>query len=328
MTTSNPIDTVSYEDIVGAAARLEGVAHRTPVMTSRTLNEITGNQVFLKCENFQRMGAFKFRGAYNAISLLNDEEKARGVLTYSSGNHGQAIALSSKLQGVNATVIMPTDAPQVKINAVKGYGAEVLLYDRSVSVREVLADEMMRERNLTVIPPFDHPHIVAGQGTAAKELFEEVGELDYLLVPVGGGGLISGSALSAKALSPQCKVIGIEPETGDDGVRSFKSGKLESVENPDTIADGARTPSLGDITLAIILENVDEMHTATDRQLIESMKFVWERMKMIVEPTSMLGLSHVLCNHLSASGKRVGAIISGGNVDLKQACQFFEQLEN
>ena len=221
MSPTSNLKTVSYEEIKGAAQRLEGVAHRTPVATSQTLNDLTNNQVFLKCENFQRMGAFKFRGAYNAISQLSDEEKARGVLTYSSGNHGQAIALSSRLLGVNATVIMPTDAPNVKIEAVKGYGAEVLLYDRSVTVREVLADEMMQERNLSVIPPFDHPHIVAGQGTSAKELFEEVGELDYLLVPCGGGGLISGSVLSAKQLSPHCQVIGIEPEAGDDGVRFF-----------------------------------------------------------------------------------------------------------
>jgi len=319
---------VQYSDIEAAAQRLEGVAHRTPIMTSRTLNEQTGNKVFLKCETFQRMGAFKFRGAYNAISQLSDEEKARGVLTFSSGNHGQAVALSSKLLGVSATVIMPNDAPSVKINAVRGYGAEVLLYDRTVSVREALADEVVSKRNLTLIPPFNHAHIVAGQGTAAKELFEDVGELDYLLVPCGGAGLLSGCALSANHFAPECIIIGVEPESGDDGVKSFKSGKLETVYNPQTIADGARTHSLGDITLAIILAHVDLMTTASDIELIRSLKFIWERMKLIVEPTATLGFSHLFCGHLDVKNKRIGVLISGGNVDLSQACEYFARLRD
>lgn len=315
MSTAQQLD-VTFEDVKAAAKRLEGVAHRTPVMTSKTLNEMTGNEVFFKCENFQRMGAFKFRGAYNALSQLSDEQKQRGVLTYSSGNHGQAVALSSKLLGIKAKIIMPDDAPSVKVEAVRGYGAEVLLYDRTEVVREAYAAELQAERGFTVIPPYDHPHVVAGQGTAGKELFEDVGELDYLLVPCGGGGLISGCSISAHALSPDCNVIGVEPEAGDDGVRSFYSGKLETVYNPQTIADGARTHSLSELTLSIMRAYIAEMRTATDEELISSMKFIWERMKIIVEPTAVLGFSQLFHGHLDAKNKRIGVVLSGGNVDL------------
>jgi threonine dehydratase len=319
---------VTYREIEQAAKRLEGVAHRTPVMTSRTLNEMAGNEVFLKCENFQRMGAFKFRGAYNAMSQLSPQEKARGVLTYSSGNHAQAIALSGKVLGVKTTIIMPDNAPSVKVAAVRGYGGDVMLYDRTKYVREDLAEEVRRERNLTLIPPFDHPHVVAGQGTAGRELFEEIPKLDMMLVPCGGGGLISGCAISAKHFNSGCRVIGVEPEAGDDGVRSFYSGKLETVHNPDTIADGARTHSLSDLTLAIMRKNVDEMRTVNDNDLIKTMKFLWERMKLIVEPTGTLGLALLFNRYLDVKNKRVGVILSGGNVDLKRACELFAMLKD
>ena len=324
LTTKN-LQPVTFHDVENAAKRLDGVAHSTPVMTSRTLNELTGNDLFLKCENFQRMGAFKFRGAYNAMSQLSSAEKSRGVLSYSSGNHAQAVALSGKLLGIKTIIIMPEDAPSVKVAAVRGYGGEVLLYDRTKFVREELADELVRERKLTLIPPFDHPQVVAGQGTAAKELFEVTGQLDILLVPCGGGGLISGCSISAKYFNKNCRVIGVEPEAGDDGVRSFYSGKLEQVHNPNTIADGARTHSLSNLTLGIMRENVDEMRTVSDADLIRTMRFLWERMKMVVEPTGTLGLALLFNKNLQISNKKIGIIISGGNVDLKKACELFAQ---
>lgn len=317
---------VSYTDVEEAGTRLHGVAHRTPVMTSRSLDEQCGNTLFLKCENFQRMGAFKFRGAYNAMSRLSDEQQRKGVLTYSSGNHAQAVALSGKLLEIPTTIIMPTDAPQVKLNATRGYGAEVVLYDRAESHREDIAQELANERGLTIVPPFDHPNIVAGQGTAAMELFEDVGELDVLFVPCGGGGLLSGSSISASELSPNCTVIGVEPEAGDDGVRSFRTGTLQSVENPDTIADGARTHFLSELTLSIILQHVDDMITATDDELVSSMYFLWERLTIVVEPTGVLGLAPLFHGHLDASDQRVGVILSGGNVDLTRACQLFAEM--
>lgn len=318
--------TISYDHVIQAAERLRGIAHRTPVMTSRTLNEICRNEIFLKCENFQRMGAFKFRGAYNAMVQLGPKEKARGVIAFSSGNHAQAVALSGKLLDIPTLIVMPRDAPQVKIEATRGYGAEVILYDPDEAEREVLARRLMEERGLTLIPPFDHPHIIAGQGTAAKELFEEVGEFDYLFVPCGGGGLLSGSLLSAKALSPRCKVYGVEPQGGDDGVRSFETGVLQTVKNPQTIADGARTPSLGKLTFAIIKGLASGMLTASDEELVCTMRFLWERMKIIVEPTGVLGLAPLFHRRLGIEGKRVGVIISGGNVDLSRACELFVQM--
>ena len=321
------VPSVQFADVQAAAERLQSVAHRTPVMTSRSLDEQCGNTVYLKCENFQRMGAFKFRGAYNAMSQLSDEQKRKGVLTYSSGNHAQAVALSGKLLGIPTTIIMPNDAPQVKLDATRGYGAEVVLYDRAESHREDLAQELADERGMTIVPPFDHPNIVAGQGTAAQELFEDVGELDLLLVCCGGGGLLSGSAISARQLSPHCQVIGVEPDAGDDGVRSFQTGTIQTVENPDTIADGARTHALSELTLSIIREHVDDMITASDPELVSTMYFLWERLKIVVEPTGVLGLAPLFHGRLDAHDQRVGVILSGGNVDLMRACQLFQDVD-
>jgi threonine dehydratase len=317
---------VAFEDVKAAAERLRGVAHRTPIITSRTLNEICKNEVYLKCENFQRTGAFKFRGAYNALVQLSPEQKRRGVIAFSSGNHGQAVALSGRLLGIKTVIVMPKDAPKVKVEATRGYGAGVILYDPDEAERERLAKELMEERGLTLIPPFDHPDIIAGQGTAAKELLEEVGELDYLFVPCGGGGLLGGSLLSAQALSPRCKVYGVEPEAGDDGVRSFETGVLQTVHTPETIADGARTPSLGKLTFAIIKELAAGMLTASDEELVRTMRFLWERLKIIVEPTGVLGLAPLFHGRIEIEGKRVGVILSGGNVDLKRACTLFARI--
>jgi threo-3-hydroxy-L-aspartate ammonia-lyase len=310
--------TVTYRDIEAAAVNLRDQVNLTPVLTSRTVNDRTGNQVFFKCENFQRTGSFKFRGAYNALAQLSLEQKQRGVLTYSSGNHAQAIALAGKLLGTCTTIIMPFDAPGVKQAATKGYGAEVILYDRCETSREELGRQIAQERGLTVIPPFDHPHIIAGQGTAAKELFEAVGSLDVLLVCCGGGGLLSGSAIAAHTLSPTCKVIGVEPEAGDDATRSFHTKTLQTVENPDTIADGARTASLGKITFPLVLNYVHDMLTVSDKALLGTMFFLWERLKIVVEPTGALAATALLEGILDISDARVGIIISGGNVDLNR----------
>ena len=313
---------VSYADVASAAERLAGHAHRTPVMTSHAVDERTGAQVFFKCENFQRMGAFKFRGAYNAMSRLAPDERERGVLAYSSGNHAQAVALAGKLLGVRVTIVMPADAPAVKLDATRAYGAEVVLYDKHKEVREEVADRVARERGLPVIPPFDHPHVIAGQGTAAKELIEDAGPLDYLFVPVSGGGLISGCAVAASHLAPGCKVIGVEPEAGDDATRSFKTKTLQTCHNPDTIADGARTHSLGRLTFPLVLRYVHDMVTVSDAELVRAMLYVWERMKIIVEPTGALGAAGLFERKLPVAGKRVGVILSGGNVDLKLLARF------
>ncbi|MDP1952839.1 MAG: pyridoxal-phosphate dependent enzyme, partial [Betaproteobacteria bacterium] len=262
---------VSAEDVADAAARLEGHARRTPVMTSRMVDARTGAQVFFKCENFQRMGAFKFRGAFNALSQLTPAQKRGGVLAYSSGNHAQAVALAGTLLGVKTVIVMPADAPQVKLEATRAYGAEVITYDPKTARREELAANIASERGMSVIPPYNHAHVVAGQGTAAKELFEEAGALDYLLVPCGGGGLLSGCAVAASRWSPGCKVIGVEPEAGDDATRSFRSKTLQSCHNPDTIADGARTPSLGTITFPLVLHYVHDMLTVSDAELLKSL---------------------------------------------------------
>ena len=322
------LDTVTFDDVAAAARRIVGVAHRTPVATSRLLDQACDDRVFLKCENLQRVGAFKFRGAYNAISRLTDADKARGVISYSSGNHAQAVALVCQILGVAAVIVMPDTAPAMKLAAVRGYGAEVVLNDPRTSSREAVARSLAAERGGTIIPPFDHPDIIAGQGTAALELFEEVGELDYLFVPCGGGGLISGTALAARRLSPGCKVVGVEPAAGDDGTRSFRTGTLQTVHNPDTIADGARTPSLGHLTFKLIRQNVDDMFTVTDEDLIRTMHFVWSRLKLIVEPTGVLGLAAVLNHRYPLKGKRVGAILSGGNVDIATAAGWFESLDD
>jgi len=315
---------VSFADIAAAATRLTGVAHITPVMTSRTVNQRTGCEVFFKCENFQRTGSFKFRGAYNAIAQLRPEQRQRGVLTFSSGNHAQAIAHSGQLLDVATTIIMPKDAPGVKRQATEGYGAEVRLYDRSEMTREALAQEIAEERGSIIIPPYDHPHIIAGQGTAAKELLETVGPLDYLLVCCGGGGLLSGSAIAAHKLAPQCKVVGVEPAAGDDATRSFYSRTLQTVHNPDTIADGARTPSLGRLTFPLVLHYVTDMVAVPDEALLRTLHFLWERMKLVLEPTGVLAATALLEGFYTIPpGSRVGVILSGGNVDLGQVPALF-----
>jgi len=312
---------VSAQDIADAAARLAGHAHRTPVLRSRTVDARCGAQVFFKCENFQRMGAFKFRGAFNALSQLTPEQKRSGVLAYSSGNHAQAVALAGSLLGVKTVIVMPADAPQVKLEATRGYGAEVITYDPKTAQREQLAASIAGERGMSVIPPYNHAHVVAGQGTAAKELFEETGPLDYLLAPCGGGGLLSGCAVAASRWSPGCKVIGVEPEAGDDATRSFRSKTLQSCHNPDTIADGARTPSLGSITFPLVLHYVHDMATVNDVELLRSMFWIWERMKIVVEPTGALAAAALLERKLEGrhqlEGKRVGILLSGGNADIR-----------
>jgi len=287
------------------------------VLTSRHVDQRTRAQVFFKCENLQRVGAFKFRGAYNALTHLSDEQRQRGVLAYSSGNHAQAVALAGQLLGAPTVIVMPADAPRVKLEATRGYGAEIVTYDKHTTVREELAAGIARERGLSVLPPYDQEHVVAGQGTAAKELIEEVGQLDYLFVPVGGGGLISGCAIAAEALSPGCKVIGVEPEAGDDATRSFKSKTLQTCSNPDTVADGARTPSLGEITFPLVLRYVSDMVTVSDPELLRTMFFLWERMKTVIEPTGALGAAGLFEKVTVPAGSRVGVIVSGGNVDFQ-----------
>lgn len=318
----------TYADVEAAAGRLKGIANRTPVLTSRTFNRLTGASAFFKCENFQRGGAFKFRGAYNALKRIAETGKATGVLTYSSGNHAQALAMAGGLLGIQTTIIMPSDAPAVKVAATRGYGAEIILYDRSETTREALGRQLSEERGLPIVPPYDHPDVVAGQGTAALELFEETGPLDLLLVCCGGGGLLSGSAIAARALSPRCRVIGVEPAQADDATRSFHSGTLHTVHNPDTIADGARTPSLGKITFPLVRRHVDDMVTVSEESILRAMFFLWERMKLVVEPTGALAAAALLDGTVRAEGKRTGVIISGGNVDLRHALDLFQRLES
>ena len=308
----------TYEDVIAAAQRLEGQAHRTPVMRSRTIDQEIGAQLFFKCENLQRMGAFKFRGAFNALSKFDAAQRQAGVVTFSSGNHAQAIALSASLLGIKSTIIMPNDAPATKVAATRGYGGNVVMYDRYTEDREAIGRKLADEQGLTLIPPYDHPDVIAGQGTAAKELFEEVGELDALFVCLGGGGLLSGSALSARTLSPACAIYGVEPETGNDGQQSFRSGKIVHIDTPATIADGAQTQHLGSYTFEIIRRDVDDILTASDMQLIECMRFYASRMKLIVEPTGCLSLAAAREMKSSLKNQRVGIIISGGNVDLKR----------
>jgi len=323
-----PTLSVNYADVKAAAERIDGRARRTPMMTSRHVDQRVNAQVFFKCENLQRVGAFKFRGALNALSQLNDEERQRGVLAYSSGNHAQAVALAGQLTRTPTVIVMPSDAPRVKLEATRGYGAEVVTYDKNTTVREELSNRIARERGLSVIPPYDHVHVVAGQGTAAKELIEEVGQLDYLFVPVGGGVLISGCAVAAAALSPACKVIGVEPEVGDDATRSFKTKTLQSCRNPDTVADGARTPYLGEITFPLVLRYVSDMVTVNDDELLRAMFFLWERMKTVIEPTGALGAAGLFEKKISVpDGARVGVIVSGGNVDFAQVGKWKERVD-
>ena len=312
--------TPTYDDVAAAARRIEGHAYRTPVLTSRTADAEIGARVFFKCENFQRMGAFKFRGAFNALSQFDAQQRKAGVVAFSSGNHAQAIALSARLLGMPATIVMPKDAPAAKVAATQGYGGQVVLYDRYSEDREAIGAKLARERGMTLIPPYDHAHVIAGQGTAAKELFEEVGALDALFVCLGGGGLLSGSALATRALSPKTRLYGVEPQAGNDGQQSFRSGSIVHIDTPQTIADGAQTQHLGEITFEIIRRDVDDILTATDAQLIECMRFFASRMKMVVEPTGCLGLAAARQMKDSLKGQRVGVIVSGGNVDLARMC--------
>ncbi len=312
---------VTIADLRHAAQALRGVAHRTPVATSRSLDALFGATVFWKCENLQRVGAFKFRGAYHALTRLGAEERRRGVVTHSSGNHAQAIALAGRLLGVRTVIVMPEDAPAPKLAATRGYGAEVVTYDRARADREALSAAIARDQGLVLVPPFDHPHVVAGQGTAALELFEEVGALDFLLVPCGGGGLLSGCGIAAAALSPGCQVVGVEPAAGDDATRSFYSRQLQSCSNPETIADGARSHALGAITFPLVLRYAHAMVTVDDTELIAAMLLVWERLKLVVEPTGALGAAALLARRVPVAGKRVGVVLSGGNVDVRAVCR-------
>jgi threonine dehydratase len=312
--TGLPLPT--YADVERAARQIAGVAHRTAVVTSRSVDARVLRQVFFKCENLQRAGAFKIRGAYNAMSRLPPADRGRGVAAFSSGNHAQAVALAGQLLDIPRVIVMPADAPAVKLAATRAYGAEVVLYDRNQDDREALSARLAADRGLTLIPPFDHPDVIAGAGTAARELFEEVGPLDLLIVPCGGGGLLSGSALAAAALSPGCRVVGVEPAAGDDGQRSFRAGTLQVVPNPQTVADGARTPSLGRLTLPLILAHVADMLTVDDQTLLRTMFYLWERLKLVVEPTGALGAAALFESDIAAGAKRVGVILSGGNVDL------------
>ncbi|RQR32975.1 MULTISPECIES: threo-3-hydroxy-L-aspartate ammonia-lyase [unclassified Burkholderia] len=310
----------TYDDVAAAAARLEGHAHRTPVMTSRTIDEALGAQVFFKCENLQRMGAFKFRGAFNALSRFDATQRRNGVVAFSSGNHAQAIALSARILGIPATIVMPQDAPAAKMAATRGYGGNVVTYDRYTEDREQIGRELAEKHGLTLVPPYDHADVIAGQGTAAKELFDEVGPLDAVFTPLGGGGLLSGTALATRALSPHAKLYGVEPEAGNDGQQSFRSGSIVHIDTPRTIADGAQTQHLGNLTFPILRRDVDDILTATDAELVDCMRFFATRMKIVVEPTGCLSFAAARRMKDELKAKRVGIVISGGNVDLEHFC--------
>ena len=318
MTTTLTLPT--FDDVIAAAGRIKGFAHQTPVLTSRTINEELGAEVFFKCENLQRTGAFKFRGAFNALSKFDEIQRKAGVVTFSSGNHAQAIALSARLLGIPATIVMPEDAPASKVAATKGYGAQVVSYNRYTDDREQIGRDLAEKHGLTLIPPYDHPDVIAGQGTAAKELFDEVGTLDSFFVCMGGGGLLGGSALSTRALSPDCKLYGVEPEAGNDGQQSFRTGSIVHIETPKTIADGAQTQHLGNYTFPIICRDVTDVLTVTDAQLVEAMRFMASRMKLVVEPTGCLGFAAAREMKSQIKGQRVGVLISGGNVDIERFC--------
>lgn len=313
-------DLPTYEDVAAAAGRIAGHAHKTPVLTSRTVNEALGAEVYFKCENLQRMGAFKFRGAFNALSRFSPEQRRAGVVAFSSGNHAQAIALSARLLGIPATIVMPQDAPATKVAATRGYGGQVVSYDRYTEDREQIGRELAERHGLTLIPPYDHADVIAGQGTAAKELFEDVGPLDAFFAPLGGGGLLSGCALAAQALAPACKVYGVEPEAGNDGQRSFRSGAIVHIDTPQTIADGAQTQHLGTLTFEIIRRHVTDLLTASDAELVDCMGFMASRMKLVVEPTGCLGFAGARQMKAQLQGQRVGVLVSGGNVDLARFC--------
>jgi threo-3-hydroxy-L-aspartate ammonia-lyase len=309
---------IELDDVRRAAARLDGVAHRTPVVTSRTLDSRTGARVRLKPENLQRVGAFKVRGAYNAVASLAPDERARGVATASSGNHAQALTLAAALHDVPATILMPEDAPVGKVAATEGYGARIVRYDRYSADREALVAELAEHEGLTVVPPYDDERVMAGQGTAALELIEDGGELDLLLVPVGGGGLISGSATAATALCPGCRVVGVEPEVGDDTKRSLAAGERVSVPVQRTIADGQQLETPGELTFPVIRERVAAVETVSDAEIVDAMRFAFERLKLVLEPSGASALAALLAGKIDASGQRTGVILSGGNVDVRR----------
>ena len=306
---------VTLDDVRDAAARIKGVAHRTPVLRSRTLDRLVGAEVFLKCENFQRIGAFKFRGAYNAASRLSPQQVAGGIAAYSSGNHAQAVALAARELGTSAVILMPEDTPQSKQDATAGYGAEIVTYDRYTGDRVAIGEALAADRGLALIPPYEHPHVIAGQGTAALELIEEAGELDALVAPVGGGGLIAGSATAAKGLRPATRVIGVEPEAGDDTKRSLEAGKRVSIPVPRTIADGQAADIPGELTFSVNQRLVDEIALVTDDQILDAMRFAFERLKIVIEPSGATGLAALLSGRIPQLPPRVGVIISGGNID-------------
>jgi threonine dehydratase len=308
-------DPISITDIRAAAARLQGIAHRTPVGTSRTLNQITGREIYLKCENMQRIGAFKFRGAYNTISQLSPEQLERGVMAFSSGNHAQGVALAAKLLGTTAVICMPSDAPASKIAATREYGAEVVLYDRATQDREEVATKIAQERGLSMVPPFDNLNIMAGAGTAALELLEEVPDLDTLVVPIGGGGLISGSCIAAHGINPNINIIGVEPADGNDTQLSLAAGEQITVPAPQSIADGLRTPRPGKLTFPVVQRHVSQIIIVSDDEIRDALRFAIQRLKMVIEPSGAVPLAAALAQQLPADAKRVGMIISGGNVD-------------
>ncbi len=311
---------VDYADIVAASHRVQPFVHRTPVLTSTYVNRTTGAEVFFKCENIQKTGSFKFRGATNALSLLTSSSKACGVVAYSSGNHAQAIAHAATLHGVRSVVVMPSDAPTIKINATREYGADIVFYDRHTQRREEVAAHSVSQQDMVLIPPFDHPHIIAAQGTAAMELFHEVANLDYLVVPVGGGGLLGGSAVAAATLAPQCKVIGVEPEAGDDAGQSFRTGRIVEIPVPFTIADGAQTTRIGEHTFPLMRRYVYDMISVSDESLKRTTRLLMERMKLVVEPTGCLAAAALWEGGIQTQGARIGIILSGGNVDLQTLC--------
>ncbi|NMM89080.1 serine dehydratase [Rhodococcus sp. SRB_17] len=312
----------TYDDVAEAAYRLKGMAHHTPVLRSSTADAQMGAQVFFKCENLQRTGAFKFRGAFNTLAQFSDAQRRGGVLAFSAGNHAQAIALAAQLLDMPAAIVMPEDAPASKMAATRGYGAQVVTYNRYTEDREAISRRLAQERGMTLVPPFDHAQVIAGQGTAAKELFEEVPDLDYLFVCLGGGGLMAGSLLAARTLAPQCKVVGVEPEAGNDAQQSLRAGHIVRIDTPRTIADGAQTQALGELTFPIIAAHAEDIVTVSDAQLVQALRFFAERMKTVVEPTGALAWAGACHGGLDLRGARVGVVVSGGNVDLSRYARF------
>jgi len=311
---------VDFADVEKAYQRIKDIVTQTPVMTSQTLNSMVKSSVFVKCENFQKIGAFKFRGACNKISQLTEKQRENGVITHSSGNHAQAVALASSIYNIKSVIVMPENAPEVKVNATKGYGAQIMRCKNSIIDREEMAKKLMEENGYTLVHPYNDEKIIAGAGTAAYELFQEVGDLDYMFCPVGGGGLLSGTSIASKGLVPECKVIGVEPEKADDAYRSYTTGKLHPSKYPNTVADGLRT-ALSELTFKIIRKYVDEILLVTEREIVDAMKFVWERMKIIVEPSGAVPVAGILQCKDHLKGKKIGAILSGGNVDLEDFFQ-------